>query len=235
MLERVRRDFVTNVSHELRTPVTVIRTNAETLLSGALDDPEVRVRFVEGVHRHAERLSALIADLLDLSHIEAGQREMQQEAVDIRTIFIATIEGLAPLAANQSTSLSWVCPEGLEVEADALALDQILRNLTENALKYSGDGRSVELVARESSGRVEIDVRDNGPGIASQHHSRIFERFYRVDRGRSRDAGGTGLGLSIVRHLAESMGGACNYLPNTPQGSIFRVELPAVRRDSLNN
>ena len=235
MLERVRRDFVTNVSHELRTPVTVIRTNAETLLSGALSDPDASQRFVEGIHRHGERLSALIADLLDLSRIEAGHREMEREPIDLRETLIAAIEGLVPLAEKRSTSLSWSCPEDLHAEADALALDQVLRNLTENAIKYSGQGGAVELVAQAHESRVLIEVRDDGPGIPPQHHARIFERFYRVDRGRSREAGGTGLGLSIVRRLCESMGGACSYRLNQPNGSVFSVELPGFREKPSNS
>jgi two-component system phosphate regulon sensor histidine kinase PhoR len=226
LLEKVRRDFVTNVSHELRTPVTVIRTNAETLLGGARHDPTMSVRFLEGIQRHSERLSALLEDLLDLSRIEAGQKEMHFENIPLVDFMNTTVEGLTPLAEKRKTTLSSRCAASLEVFADPDALDQILGNLTENAIKYSGIGSKVELRARKrAGGTVLIEICDNGIGIPAEHHPRLFERFYRVDKGRSRQAGGTGLGLSIVRHLAESMGGVCGYRANRPSGSIFWIEL----------
>jgi two-component system phosphate regulon sensor histidine kinase PhoR len=226
LLEKVRRDFVTNVSHELRTPVTVIRTNAETLLGGARHDPTMSVRFLEGIQRHSERLSALLEDLLDLSRIEAGQKDMRFENIPLVDLMSSIVEGLTPLAEKRNTTLSSHCSPSLEVFADTDALDQILGNLTENAIKYSGLDSKVELRARKrAGGTVLIEICDDGIGIPAEHHPRLFERFYRVDKGRSRQAGGTGLGLSIVRHLTESMGGVCGYRANRPSGSIFWIEL----------
>ena len=226
-LERIRRDFVTNVSHELRTPVTVISTHAETLLDSALEDPVHARRFVDGIARHAQRLTRLVADLLDLSRIEAGRRTFEATAVDVGAIAQAATAGLAGSADSEEVEVTLEIPPGLEVHADPDALDQVLMNLLGNAIKYTPAGGTVTVRATADGDRVRLEIIDDGPGVPPEHQERLFERFYRVDKGRSRDDGGTGLGLSIVKHLVEGLGGTVGYEARDPRGSIFWVELPA--------
>lgn len=220
-LESVRRDFVANVSHELRTPLAVIRANAETLKAGAKDDAVMGPKLIDGLHRNAERLARLLADLLDLSRLDAGQYRL-----DIAPVGVGSIaeQSLSAIDKRKATIDVAIAPS-LAVHADAKALDQILINLIDNAVKYSGEGH-VWVEARDVGDAIRIEVRDNGPGIADKHRERVFERFYRADASRSREAGGTGLGLSIVKHLVESMNGTVGVEPNTPRGSIFWLRLP---------
>ncbi|MCP4869393.1 MAG: PAS domain-containing protein [Proteobacteria bacterium] len=225
-LERIRRDFVANVSHELRTPVTVISTHAETLLDSALEDPVHARRFVEGIHRHADRLTRLVSDLLDLSRIEAGRRTIEVGEVDVATVVQGVTAGLAASAETRGVELTAEVSPQLRVAADADALDQVLLNLLENAIKYTPEGGTVDLRVSDQGDVVRFEVVDDGPGVPPKHRARLFERFYRVDKGRSRDAGGTGLGLSIVKHLVESMVGRVGYEARDPRGSVFWVELP---------
>lgn len=226
-LERVRRDFVANVSHELRTPVSIIRANAETLLDGALQDPERAQTFLGALVRSAERLSNLISDLLDIARIESGRLQMELRPVDLGQIVARAAETIGPGAAERHQQLD-LRPDGTPpLLADAAALEQVLMNLMDNAVKYSPDGGRIRVSARTTAGQVRIEVMDEGPGIEPQHRARIFERFYRVDRGRSRAMGGTGLGLSIVKNLVESMGGEVGVEMAEPQGSVFWVRLPA--------
>ncbi|MCA9549384.1 MAG: PAS domain-containing protein [Myxococcales bacterium] len=227
-LETVRKDFVANVSHELRTPVSIIRANAETLLDGGLEDPRRSRSFVDAIHRHAERLSNLIADLLDLSRIEAGRYKLNFRDVDCMAAARAGIDAVRTKAEARHTTLTVDCPLHLTVRADSKALDQILMNLLDNAVKYTPEGGTVRLVTKEAGHEVRFEVIDSGQGIAPDQRERIFERFYRVDPGRSRDMGGTGLGLAIVKHLAEMMGGRVGVDPAEPAGSAFWVTLPRV-------
>ena len=226
-LERMRRDFVANVSHELRTPVSVIQANAETLLGGALaDDPARAHRFAEAILRNSERLARLISDLLDIARIESDRQTVTTGAVQVLAVARRARDVLVRPAWEAETSLELAIPPDLGVDADPRALEQVLRNLMENSIKYSPARSHVLVVgAQTPSGRVRIEVQDDGLGILPQHRERIFERFYRVDPGRSRDMGGTGLGLSIVKHLIQAMGGAVGYTPNEPKGSIFWIEL----------
>ncbi len=225
-LETMRREFVANVSHELRTPVAVLLANAETLLDGALEEPKTAEHMVEAIHRQTLRLGNLVSDLLDISRIEAGQYNLDIERAELDGLLTSVLESMeAPAAARQITLLRLSTP-ALAVLADPKALDQILTNLLDNAIKYSGPGGSVTLRVRATGERVRFEIQDDGPGIPRRHHARLFERFYRVDKGRSRGMGGTGLGLSIVKHLADSMDGRVGYLPATPRGSIFWLELP---------
>lgn len=228
-LETMRRDFVANVSHELRTPVSVIRLNAETLRDGALTDPRNGPRFVEALLRNAERLSDLISDLLDISRIESGKYPMHTETVSVGTVARAVVDSVEQLASEKGTALVVDVDDALEAHADAKALDQVLVNLVQNAVKYTPPGSRVEVAADAVGDRVRIEVRDDGTGIGPEHRARIFERFYRVDAGRSKHMGGTGLGLSIVKHLVAQMEGAVGVLENTPHGAIFWVELPGAR------
>jgi two-component system phosphate regulon sensor histidine kinase PhoR len=223
-LETVRRDFVANVSHELRTPVAVIRANAETLLAGAKDDPQMATRLIDGLHRNAERLARILADLLDLSRLDAGQYRLDIAPVSVKAITEQSLSAVEPQAQKKGITVAVNIPDAISVKADAKALDQILVNLIENGVKYGGSNVSVE--ATDVGEAVRIEVRDDGPGIADKHRERVFERFYRADPSRSREAGGTGLGLSIVKHLVESMDGTVGVEPNAPRGSIFWLRLP---------
>jgi len=225
-LETVRRDFVANVSHELRTPVAVIRANAETLLAGAKDDPQMATKLIDGLHRNAERLARILADLLDLSRLDAGQYRLEVSSVPVRSVTEQSLTAVEPQAQKRGVTVAVEVPEALAVRADPKALDQILVNLIDNGVKYTRPEGHVWVEAKELGDAVRIEVRDDGPGIADKHRERVFERFYRADPSRSREAGGTGLGLSIVKHLVESMGGEVGVEPNAPRGSIFWLRLP---------
>ncbi|MEZ4431912.1 MAG: ATP-binding protein [bacterium] len=229
-LETMRRDFVANVSHELRTPVSVIRLNAETLRDGAMNDPRNGPRFVEALLRNAERLSDLISDLLDISRIESGKYPLHTASVSVGQVVQGVVDSVEQLASEKGTTLVVDADRALEAHADAKALDQVLVNLVQNAVKYTPPGSRVEVVAQPAGERVRIEVRDDGPGIPPEHRARIFERFYRVDAGRSKHMGGTGLGLSIVKHLVAQMEGSVGVMENTPRGAVFWVELPGARR-----
>jgi len=227
-LERVRRDFVANVSHELRTPVSIIRANAESLVDGALEDPTVAPVFLEAIVRNAERLSALIGDLLDLSRIEAGRWHLGASPVAVAEVARRAADSLQPQADAHHHSLTVSVPEALCVMADERALEHVLLNLLENAVKYTPAGGHIQVrVQAPAGGMVRILVEDDGPGVPERHRSRVFERFYRVDPGRARQQGGTGLGLAIVKNLVESMGGHVGLDPRLPRGSSFWLALPA--------
>ncbi|MFK7931534.1 MAG: ATP-binding protein [Myxococcota bacterium] len=224
-LERVRTDFVTNVSHELRTPVAIIAANAETLVDGAINDPEFAGTFVEAVHRQALRLSHLVDDLLSLSRIESGRLPTAPALLNVGRV-AAQVAATATELRKTGSPITVDVPDGLEVWADRSALEHALGNLAENAVKYVPPQASIEIRAGEDDDRVWIEVADEGQGIPAEHLDRIFERFYRVDKGRARDVGGTGLGLAIVRHLTETLGGTVEARANEPSGVIFRLDLP---------
>ncbi len=226
-LERIRRDFVANVSHELRTPVSIIRANAETLLDGAIEKPEVARRFLDAQLRNADRLAALVADLLEISRIEAGTYEISPDVLAIAPVVEHTIDNVDQLAKEKSITITADVPEDMTAWADEQALEQVLLNLVDNAVKYTPAGGKIVVRAFERDEMVRIEVEDNGPGIEPRHRARVFERFYRVDKGRSREVGGTGLGLAIVKHLAEAMDGQVGVEPASPHGSIFWIHLPA--------
>ena len=205
--EATRRDFVANASHELRTPISAIRAAAETLLSGALADPAAARTFVEIVARHAERLSRLTQDLLDLSRIESRQWRFDIAPVDVHALAGQVADLLSVAAGEKGLALRAEVPAGATVRADARALEQVLVNLAENAVKYTEKG-SVTVRAAKDGETWAIAVADTGPGIERHHLGRIFERFYRVDPGRARGPGGPGLGLAIAEHLVLGRGGA---------------------------
>ena len=225
-LETIRRDFVTNVSHELRTPVSVIRANAETLLFTSLGDVAETREFLEALLRQADRLARIVADLLDLAQIEADQYPLHLEPVLIAPAVQRALEVVDQDRQAKGLSLDLAVASDLSAQADADALDQIILNLLDNAVKYMLAGGHLSIRGSVESGHVRIEVGDDGPGIAPHHRDRIFERFYRVDTGRSRDQGGTGLGLAIVKHLALAMHGEVGVEAATPRGSIFWVTLP---------
>jgi two-component system phosphate regulon sensor histidine kinase PhoR len=222
--EATRRDFVANASHELRTPIAAIRAAAETLLSGAVDDPAAARGFTEIVARHAERLARLTQDLLDLSRIESRQLQLEAAPVDAAGVVRQVFELLSDSAQAKGLALSSEVPPRTLVRADARALEQVLVNLVENGIKYTAEG-GVTVRAEQAEGTCTISVKDSGPGIERHHLPRIFERFYRVDAGRSRDQGGTGLGLAIVKHLVIAMGGDID-VESDSSGTRFAVRLP---------
>jgi two-component system phosphate regulon sensor histidine kinase PhoR len=225
-IENIRRDLVANVSHELRTPVSIIRANAETLLDGAMQDPEQARTFVQAILRHSERLSNLLSDLLDLAKIEGGAYPLCLENLNVRGAVQRAVDTLSRTAKNKGLTLKVSISSEMFVLADIQALDQVLVNLLDNAIKYSFDSGVIEFKASATDDAVRIIVSDDGPGIAERHRSRIFERFYRIDTGRSRALGGTGLGLSIVKHLAMLMHGTVGIEPVEPHGSAFWITLP---------
>jgi two-component system phosphate regulon sensor histidine kinase PhoR len=225
-LETIRRDFVANVSHELRTPVSVISANAETLVSGALEDQETAPRLVEAIHRNALRLTDLIDGLLDLSRLEAGRYEIATEEVALDAAARRAVDAVERLAERRHTAIAVEVPDALQATADPRPLHQILVNLLENAIKHTPDGTRVKVTGRAQGDRVRLEVADDGPGIPPGQTERIFERFYRIDPGRSREMGGTGLGLSIVKHLVDAMGGTVGVRDNRPRGAVFWVDLP---------
>jgi len=225
-LEKVRQDFIANVSHELRTPVSIISANTETLLNGALEDTEKARGFLTALQRNAERLSSLIADLLDISRIESGRYPTDLKRVSVAATVRHTLEAFEKRAEEKNLSIRAEADEDLWVLADEKALGQIFYNLTDNAVKYTASRGEILIRAGRNEKMARIEVCDTGLGIEARHRDRIFERFYRVDTGRSREMGGTGLGLSIVKNLAESMSGAVGIEPNSPKGSIFFVDLP---------
>lgn len=224
-LERVRRDFVANVSHELRTPVSVISLNAEALRDGAMNDPVTGPKFVDALIRNAKRLADIISDLLHISRIESGQYDMEPNRVVIADVVDNIWDGIEQLADQKGIEMTRDIPTDLDVRADTVGLEHVLTNLLQNAVRYTQDDGHVLCAAFSDSRGIRIEVRDDGPGIAEKHRRRIFERFYRVDKGRSKHMGGTGLGLAIVKHLVHNMGGSLGYEPNEPKGSVFWVEL----------
>jgi len=219
-----RRDFVANASHELRTPVAAIRGAAETLLSGALERPEAARTFVEIVHRQAERLARLTQDLLDLSRLESRQWRFDIQPVDLLALARTARELHLPAARKKGLALEVEVPEGLAAMADGRALEQVLVNLLDNAVKYTATGR-VTVAAQLAQDRVRLTVADTGPGIEPHHLKRLFERFYRIDHGRSRDQGGTGIGLAIAKHLVQGMGGEID-VESGAEGTRFTLLLP---------
>jgi two-component system phosphate regulon sensor histidine kinase PhoR len=226
-LEAVRRDFIANASHELRTPVAAISGAVETLLSGRqMVDPSAR-QFVEMIARHAERLSRLTRELLDLSRLEAGDFRLEIGPVDLATLCAASLELVRTRAEEKGIKLGFDGPPGLRAMADRRALEQILVNLLDNAVKYTPSGGRVTVLTDSNGNSVVLSVLDTGPGIEPRHRARIFERFYRVDLGRAREDGGTGLGLAIVKHLAQAQGGQAG-VESGQGGSRFWVKLPAV-------
>lgn len=241
-LERVRKDFVANVSHELRTPLASIQGYTETLLDGAIADQENNLKFLQIIRQNAERLRGLTSDLLVLSQVEQGQQKFKFAPYAVNRLLAADIEMMRPLAQNKSIDLvqEFMPDESAqetgdetgdetEVFCDAQAVHQILANLLDNAIKYTPDGGRVTAGARRiARDMVEIFIRDTGMGIPAQDLPRLFERFYRVDKARSRALGGTGLGLAIVKHLTRAQGGDVRVESQPGNGSTFFFTLPTV-------
>jgi two-component system phosphate regulon sensor histidine kinase PhoR len=225
-LENMRTEFVGNVSHELRTPLSLVKGAAETLLDGAIHDPHQAVRFLQKIDKHADRLLFLIEDLLVISRLESGQAALNLAPVDLRELSQRVLDDLAARAASRQTTLENNIPPQTIVLADAERLQQVLNNLADNAIKYGKSGGCVTLGAREAADKTEVFVADDGPGIPAESLGRVFERFYRVDRARSRESGGTGLGLAIVKHIVQAHGGEAWVRSELQKGATFYFTLP---------
>jgi two-component system, OmpR family, phosphate regulon sensor histidine kinase PhoR len=226
-LENLRRELVANVSHELKTPLAAIKGYAETLRLGAVNDQEHNLHFVRRIEEQADRLHELILDILRIARLEAEQESFELTDVCVATLLDQCAGEFAELAAaKQITLTTELPPAACQVVADQEGLRTLLSNLVDNALKYTPAGGSVVLRADADQQTVTLEIQDTGIGIAASEHVRIFERFYRVDRARSRDLGGTGLGLSIVKHLAQAFGGSVTVESQPGRGSTFRVQLP---------
>jgi len=227
-LEGLRQDFVANVSHELRTPLSLIKSAAETLIDGGKDDTVALVRFLEIIDKNANRLTFLIDDLLLLAHLDSGRAEMRLGPVTVSTAVQDAFDDFSTKAASRGVTLTNEVPPRLVAYADADRVRQVLANLIDNAIKYGAVNGRVDVRARQlTNGAVEVCVRDDGPGIPPESTARVFERFYRVDKARSRDQGGTGLGLSIVKNVIQAHGGEVRVESTLGAGTQFYFTLPA--------
>ena len=226
-LERAREEFVANVSHELRTPLSLIKGYVETLLDGARNNPEVAERFLKIIERNTSRLDLLIQDLLSISALESGRIKLNLQPMDLRLVADKVLGDLYAKADDKQVTLANALPL-LPVHADANRLDQVFANLVDNAIKYGRLNGKVTVSGRKlDDGRVEVCVQDDGPGIPPESLDRVFERFYRVDKARSRDQGGTGLGLSIVKHIVQAHGGEVWARSEPGKGASIFFTLPA--------
>ncbi|HXC72258.1 MAG TPA: ATP-binding protein [Pyrinomonadaceae bacterium] len=226
-LEIIRQEFLSNVSHELRTPLTAIIAFVETLETGALEDPESSQRFLSIIRKNASRMHALIDDILELTAIEGGNVTLRPATVDLYELVGDVCSSLAAKASAQNVTLENKVEPDVVVHADPRRLEQMLTNLIDNGIKFSRENGTVS-ISHERGTRDRIFVQDNGDGIPAQHLERLFERFYRVDRARSRDMGGTGLGLAIVKHLALLHGGEVTVTSELSKGTTFVIHLPTI-------
>ena len=227
--ESMRRDFIANASHELRTPVSAISGAVETLLGPGIPLDDSARGFIEMISRHADRLSRLTRDLLDLSRLESGEWKPELGPIELLPVCEAALGLVRERAEQKRLNLNCDAASTLRVVADRRAVEQILVNLLDNAVKFTPEGGRVTLLADDLGAQVLLAVIDTGPGIEPRHQQRIFERFYRADPGRSREAGGTGLGLAIVKHLAQAQGGEAG-VESGAGGSRFWVKLRAAER-----
>jgi two-component system phosphate regulon sensor histidine kinase PhoR len=234
-LEKIRKDFVANVSHELRTPLTSIKGYVEALLDGAKDDPVASTKFLDIILKQSDRLNLIIEDLLELSKIESGGISFKEEPIELKSLVERVLSVVKPIADKNRHRLTTAIDPGLPaVAGDEGRLVQVLTNLLDNAIKYTPEGGTITIGAtlvpplgktEFLASAVDISVADTGIGIPEQDRPRVFERFYRVDKARSRELGGTGLGLAIVKHIVEGHGGQVWVEANHPRGSRFVVRL----------
>jgi two-component system, OmpR family, phosphate regulon sensor histidine kinase PhoR len=228
-LERTREDFVANVSHELRTPLSLIKGYVETLLDGARNDPAITERFLKIIDRNTQRLDLLIQDLLTISALESGRMKLDLQPVELRPLVEKVFTDLNAKAVTKKVRLINELPE-FTASADVNRLDQVFANLVDNAIKYGRAEGTVTVGGKKlDDGKLEISVSDDGPGIPAEALDRVFERFYRVDKARSRDQGGTGLGLSIVKHIAQAHGGEVWARSELGKGATFFFTLTAAQ------
>ncbi|WP_158516086.1 ATP-binding protein [Syntrophotalea acetylenivorans] len=228
-LENIRRDFVANVSHELKTPITAIKASVETLMDGAAVSPADSQEFLKIIAKQADRLNAIIDDLLALSRIEQNDdvSGMMLEMQELEPVLRSAVQSCSVAAADKEISLGVACSPALQSRINAPLIEQAVINLVDNAIKYSEQKSSVQVEAEVRNDMIEIRVRDRGCGIAREHLSRLFERFYRVDKARSRRQGGTGLGLAIVKHIVQAHSGTVTVSSEPGAGSVFTILLPA--------
>lgn len=228
--DTLRREFVANVSHELRTPLSVVQGYAETLLEGAWKDEKSALEFLGIIDKNVRRLSSIVSDLLDLSKLESGGQVLDPRPLDVRLLVERVGDAFRPVAERKRQQLQVdVSAAAGSVEADGPLLERALSNLVDNALKYTPEGGRVRVWGSTEQGQVTLAVEDNGMGIPEADLPRVFERFYRVDKSRSRDLGGTGLGLSIVKHIIQLHGGSISVKSAVGTGSTFSIRLPQVR------
>jgi two-component system phosphate regulon sensor histidine kinase PhoR len=225
-LEKVRTDFVANVSHELRTPLTSIKGFVETLLEGALEDKENSRQFLKIIQGHSERLNNLINDLLDLSQVESNKIELKLARVRLKELTDKVIAGVKSQLKKKGLDVQNRISPGTEASVDRDRLEQVITNLIDNAIKFNKENGSIKISCEELPGQIKVTVEDSGQGIPEKDLPRIFERFYRVDKARSRELGGTGLGLSIVKHIVELHGGSVGVESTEGLGSKFFFILP---------
>ena len=234
-VERVRKDFVINVSHELRTPLASIQGYTETLLDGALDDPAHNVRFLGIIRHNAERLARITEDLLTLSRVEQKRQKFEYESHPVNMLLADAMDLMRPIAGKSDIRLELEpAPDDATAWCDSEAVSQILSNLVDNAIKYTHAGGRIILGGRMQDGFIEVFVKDTGIGIPPEDLPRLFERFYRVDKARSREMGGTGLGLSIVKHLVSAQNGTTRVESRVDEGSTFFFTLPLDESAQLN-
>jgi two-component system phosphate regulon sensor histidine kinase PhoR len=224
----MRQDFVANVSHEIKTPLTAIKGFVETLQSGAKDHPEESERFITIIEKHANRLEAIVKDLLQLSRIEkeSEAKQIHLSTGTIRNILRSSIQICQAKADAKKIDVELSCENSLTANINGALLEQALINLIDNAVKCSGQNGKIVVKAEKTSEDLSISIQDNGIGISKKHFSRIFERFYRVDKSRSREQGGTGLGLAIVKHIVKAHGGHVTVISERGRGSTFTIHLP---------
>jgi two-component system phosphate regulon sensor histidine kinase PhoR len=229
-LENIRRDFVANVSHEIRTPITAIKGFVETLRDGSVQDPHDTKRFLGIIEKHVDRLETIIEDLLSLSRIEGGGEEdhIMLQRGRIRDVLLTAVQVCEAKAISKKISLQLSCNEELKAIINPALLEQAVVNLIDNAIKFSNEGSTVQVNATPMDGQISISVRDQGSGIEKEHLPRLFERFYRIDKARSRQMGGTGLGLAIVKHIAQVHRGRLLVESTPGKGSTFSLHIPRV-------
>ena len=225
-MEQIRTEFVSNVTHELKTPLTSIRGFIETLRNGAINDPDVAEKFLEIIDIEAERLYMLINDILHLSEIETKQKDNNIETYEFEPIVEEVLSILQGAADKKNVALISEVKNDIKITANRDRIKQMLINLIENGIKYNNEGGNVMISANKAEGKVIFSVKDSGIGIAKEHLPRIFERFYRVDKGRSRNMGGTGLGLSIVKHIVNLYSGDIKVNSEPGEGTEFIIKLP---------
>lgn len=225
-LEQMRKDFVANVSHELKTPLTSIKGFAETLLDGAQDVPEIREQFLRIIHDESERMQTLVEDLLELSRLEQDNYQLETAIVDVTSLVRETAELLHRRAAEKEMMIHIETEEEVFIRADLNRLKQVVVNLVANALNYTPNGGNVWIQLEDGEESVQLIIKDDGIGIHPKETQRIFERFYRVDKARSRNSGGTGLGLAIVKHIVDLHHGEIDVESAEQQGTTFTIRLP---------
>lgn len=226
-LENIRQEFLSNISHELRTPLTSILAFVETLETGGLEDEENNRHFLSVIRRNGERMKNLIADILELSQIEAGNVSLQPKRICLSRVVDEITTSLSSMAATRDIKLINQIPVGTTVSADPKRLEQMLTNLVDNAVRFNRRGGSVTISGDITDGIYHVHVSDTGEGIAPKELNRVFERFYRIDRSRTREVGGTGLGLAIVKHLARLHGGEVRVESELGTGTRFTIDLPS--------